>query len=62
MAERMVEYKKKKNWRDFTIVGVGGVTKPEDYQRYMNIGVNAVQSATGAMWNPNLAMEIRKNL
>lgn len=59
MAERIMEYKKRKGWKDFVVVGVGGVTTPSDYQRYMNLDVNAVQSATGAMWNPRLALEIR---
>lgn len=62
MAERIVEYKKKKGWKNFVVVGVGGVTRPEDYFRYISLGVDAVQSATGAMWNPRLALEIRKKL
>ena len=62
MAERIVAYKKRKGWKDFAIVGVGGVTSPNDYFRYMKIGVDAVQSATGAMWNPRLALEIRDRL
>lgn len=46
--------------RDFTIVGVGGVTVPEDYERYREAGADAVMSATGAMWDPFLAQEIKK--
>lgn len=60
MAQRIVEIKNKKGWKDFVVIGVGGVTTPEDYTRYMSLGVDAVQSATGAMWNPRLAMEIRQ--
>ena len=41
------------------IIGVGGVTKPEDYFEYIEAGAGAVMSATGAMWNPYLAQEIR---
>jgi len=42
------------------IIGVGGVTKPEDYFEYMDAGADCVMSATGAMWNPELAEEIKK--
>ncbi len=44
------------------IIGVGGVTKPEDYLEYMEAGADAVMSATGAMWNPYLAQEIRQKI
>lgn len=44
----------------FVIVGVGGVTKPEDYDEYRAAGADAVMSATGAMWNPYLAREIQE--
>lgn len=44
------------------IIGVGGVTKPEDYFEYMEVGADAVMSATGAMWNPELAKEIKSSL
>jgi len=60
MAKYFVDYKKAKNWKDFVIIGVGGVITPKDYFKYMNLGVDAVQSATGAMWKPSLALEIRK--
>lgn len=45
---------------EFAIVGVGGVMKPEDYHRYRTAGADAVMSATGAMWRPELAEEIWK--
>ena len=45
---------------DLKIDGVGGVTKPENYFEYIEAGADAVMSATGAMWNPNLAKEIKK--
>lgn len=62
MAERIVAYKMKKGWNDFVVVGVGGVVSPEDYFAYMKLDVDAVQSATGAMWNPKLAIEIREQM
>jgi dihydroorotate dehydrogenase len=43
----------------FVIVGVGGITKPEDYDEYRAAGADAAMSATGAMWNPLLAQEIK---
>ena len=43
----------------FDIVGVGGVTTPADYKAYRAAGAAAVMSATGAMWNPALARQIK---
>lgn len=42
------------------IIGVGGVTKPEDYFEYIKAGADCVMSATGAMWDPFLAQEIKQ--
>lgn len=46
----------------FFIDGMGGVSTPKDYQEYRKAGANAVMSATGSMWNPYLAQEIKKIL
>ncbi len=46
----------------FTIIGVGGVTTPEDFFEYRQAGADIVMSATGAMWNPYLAEEIKERL
>lgn len=43
----------------YAIIGVGGVTKPSDFTAYREAGADVVMSATGAMWNPNLAYEIQ---
>ena len=53
-----------KNMRDemrfkFKIIGVGGVASAKDFKIYINNGADAVMSATGAMWNPHLAKEIK---
>ncbi len=53
---------KDKNSYKFSITGVGGVTKAEDYFEYRNAGADAVMSATGAMWNPFLAQEIKTQI
>jgi dihydroorotate dehydrogenase (NAD+) catalytic subunit len=44
----------------FAIVGVGGVSDGDDYKAYRAAGADAVMSATGAMWNPQLAQQIKQ--
>ena len=60
-VKRLNEIREKNNYK-FTIDGVGGVTTPKDYQEYKDAGADAVFSATGAMWNPFLAQEIKSSL
>jgi len=43
----------------YGIIGVGGVTVPQDFKEYRDAGADVVMSATGAMWNPYLAKEIK---
>lgn len=57
MTQRLYELRSELEL-DFAIIGVGGVTKAHDYREYKDAGADAVQSATGAMWNPYLAQEI----
>lgn len=57
MTQRLKNLRQKHDL-DFVIVGVGGVTQASDYNHYRQAGADAVMSATGAMWNPNLAREI----
>lgn len=47
---------------NFQIIGVGGVTTPDDFFEYRNAGADIVMSAIGAMWNPYLAKEIKERL
>lgn len=47
---------------NFQIIGVGGVTIPEDFFEYRKAGADIVMSATGAMWNPYLARGIKEKL
>ncbi|MDP3998077.1 MAG: hypothetical protein Q8P89_00470 [bacterium] len=49
---------RQKNKYQYSLVGIGGVMSPEDYFDYKKAGADLVQSATAAMWNPNLAYEI----
>lgn len=44
----------------FSIIGVGGVMNHADYKEYREAGADAVMCATGAMWNTNLAVEIKQ--
>ncbi|OGI58267.1 hypothetical protein A3C60_02025 [Candidatus Nomurabacteria bacterium RIFCSPHIGHO2_02_FULL_37_45] len=46
----------------YIIVGVGGVTTADDFFEYQKAGADIVMSATGAMWNPYLAKEIKERL
>jgi dihydroorotate dehydrogenase (NAD+) catalytic subunit len=43
----------------YEIVGVGGVMMPADYFEYREAGADVVQSCTGSMWNPHLAIDIK---
>ncbi len=61
MVKRLKFWQEQKNL-DFAIIGVGGVMNVEDYQNYTNAGADTVMSATGAMWNPSLAQEIKKKI
>lgn len=47
---------------NFTIIGVGGIMNAADYQEVMNAGADAAMSATGAMWNPQLAKEVKQSI
>ncbi len=58
-VKRMKAIRDKKGFK-FSITGVGGVTSPEDYKEFRDAGADVVMSATGAMWNPKLAQEIKK--
>ena len=50
------------NKEKFGLVGVGGVMNFDHYMSYINAGADLVQSATGMMWNLDLAKEIAENL
>ncbi len=57
-VQRMHTIKDKRGFT-FSLEGVGGVTVPSDYKEYRDAGADVVMSATGAMWNPYLAQEIK---
>ncbi len=58
-AEHLVALKKQHQY-DFAVIGVGGVMTAEHIHTYLNLGVDAVMSATGAMWDPLLAYRFWK--
>jgi len=60
MVKRLKEIRNK-NKMNWSIIGVGGVTEPKDYFEYRDLGADCVMSATGAMWDPYLAQEIKSN-
>lgn len=57
MVSKLNLIRKRKNYK-FEIIGIGGVMNVNDYFEYRKRRADAVQSATGAMWNPYLASEI----
>ena len=61
MVERINKIRKENNL-DIQIIGVGGVMDPNDFKDYRSKGADLVQSATAAMWNDNLANEIKSSL
>jgi dihydroorotate dehydrogenase (NAD+) catalytic subunit len=61
MVQRLDTLRTKRGYK-YEIIGVGGVMTPQDFQEYRQAGAHVVQSATGAMWNPNLAAEIKQSL
>ncbi len=58
-AARVVALARKEKY-DFSVIGVGGVMTTQHIQDYFNLGVDAVMSATGAMWDPWLAYKYWK--
>ena len=61
MTRRLAGLRDKLNLT-YEIIGVGGVMTPADYQEYRAAGADVVQSATGAMWNADLAIEIKADM
>jgi len=58
MTKRLSSLRKKLK-KKFAIVGTGGVSNCDDFDNYRENGADAVMSASFAMWNCNLAKEIR---
>ena len=61
MVNRLKKLREKLNL-EYKIIGVGGVCTADDFLEYRDAGADFVMSATGAMWNPYLAKEIKSRL
>lgn len=61
MVERFVNLREQHSM-NYTIVGVGGITKAADHIDYLTAGADAAMSATGAMWNPQLGQQVHELL
>ena len=61
MVRRLHTLRREKGYT-YEIIGVGGVMSPADFSDYRKVGADLVQSVTGAMWNPDLAAQIKKTL
>ncbi|MDR2710129.1 MAG: tRNA-dihydrouridine synthase, partial [Burkholderiales bacterium] len=59
MAQKLAALRAE-NKLHFAIVSNGGVLTPADVDAYVQAGADAVMSATGAMWNPQLAQQLKK--
>ncbi len=59
MVKRLKKIREE-NKLKYSIEGVGGVMKVDDYIDYKKAGADSVMSATGAMWNPLLAQQVKK--
>ncbi len=64
MAARLLEARREAGLTkdSFSLVGVGGVMTARDALQYLKLGADGVQSGTGAMWNPYLAVELKQLL
>ncbi len=58
MTRRLKTLREELGYR-FTIIGVGGVTVPTDFDEYRAQGADVVMSGTGSMWHPYLAKEVK---
>ncbi len=61
MVKRLDELRKEHSL-DYEIIGIGGVGTPADFHEYREAGADVVQSVTAAMWNQDLAAEIKATL
>lgn len=45
---------------NLVILGMGGITIPEHFNEFLNVGADIALSATGMMWNPYLAAQFHQ--
>jgi dihydroorotate dehydrogenase (NAD+) catalytic subunit len=61
MVRRLSRLRERRGY-DFAIIGVGGLASPADFLAYLEAGADAIQGATGPMWNHRLAVEVASSL
>jgi dihydroorotate dehydrogenase len=61
MTQLLKQFREEFNY-SYKIIGLGGVLSAKDFHEYRDAGADTVMSVTGAMWNPNLAAEIKADL
>jgi len=61
MVKRLDAFRKANNM-NYEIIGIGGVMTPADFADYRAAGADVVQSVTAAMWNDQLAAEVKASL
>lgn len=59
-AQNAVRFKQELELKHFAIIGIGGVTRTQDVTQYLDLGVDAVQTAVGALANPYLAQDFAR--
>ncbi len=53
---------REKHGLSYEIIGIGGVASPADFKEYRSAGADVVQSVTAAMWNQDLAAQIKATI
>jgi dihydroorotate dehydrogenase (NAD+) catalytic subunit len=61
MTKKLKQFREEFGYK-YKILGMGGVTDARSFQEYIDAGADTVMSVAGAMWNPNLASEIKQSL
>lgn len=61
-VKEIARLRKELELSDFVIIGVGGVTKPEHVQDYLEAGADAVQAVAGILADPYLAQKYKKEM
>lgn len=56
----IMKFKNELQLSDFTVVAIGGISKPEHIQEYVDMGVQAVQAASALWQNPYLAYQFKE--
>lgn len=56
----IMQFKEELSVTDLTVIGMGGVSKKEDIQEYLDLGVDAVQAAAAIWQNPYMAYQYKE--